>query len=215
MLEKVDGFAGLEIPDLETGNLDKITVRIESNLATQAKDVLSGDLDYMQDPPPPDLLSRIREEASDRFAEEPAGAVSYLFLNTEEPPFDDERVRQAAAFALDRPGIARLYGGLMAPTCNMSAPVVPGYEELNPCPYGDPDEPPDLDRARELIDQAGAEGAEVEVWGPAEGQPAEGDGRDRRSAQPDRARSQAPPGRLRRLHPGHRRCLDPRTGGGD
>lgn len=169
VLERNSDFAALEIPDLPTGNLDRITVRIEPNLSTQAEDVLSGDLDYMQDPPPPDLLATVREESGDRFSEDPNGAISYVFLNAQETPFDDERVRQAAAYALDKPGLVRLYGGLMEPSCNILAPVVPGYEMFDPCPYGDPNEPPDLDRARQLISEAAAEGEPVTVWGPSTG----------------------------------------------
>jgi peptide/nickel transport system substrate-binding protein len=45
---------------------------------------------------------------------------------------------------------------------------MPGYDEaldVEDCPWGDPNGPPDLDKARDLIKQAGAEGAEVTVWG--------------------------------------------------
>jgi peptide/nickel transport system substrate-binding protein len=45
---------------------------------------------------------------------------------------------------------------------------MPGYDEaldVEDCPWGNPNEPPDLERARQLIADAGAEGAEVTVWG--------------------------------------------------
>ena len=45
---------------------------------------------------------------------------------------------------------------------------MPGYDEAfdtTECPYGDPTQPPDIDRARKLIEQAGADGADVTVWG--------------------------------------------------
>ena len=44
----------------------------------------------------------------------------------------------------------------------------PGYDEdfdTTGCPYGDPNEPPDIAKAQGLVKQAGAEGAEVTVWG--------------------------------------------------
>jgi peptide/nickel transport system substrate-binding protein len=40
-----------------------------------------------------------------------------------------------------------------------------GYETIDPCPWGDPNAKPDLEKARELIKEAGAEGAKVTVWG--------------------------------------------------
>jgi peptide/nickel transport system substrate-binding protein len=48
---------------------------------------------------------------------------------------------------------------------------MPGYDEeldTGECPYGNPEEPPDLDRARELIADAGASGTRVSVWGSNE-----------------------------------------------
>lgn len=40
-----------------------------------------------------------------------------------------------------------------------------GYEKVEPCPYGDPNEAPDLEKAKALIKEAGAEGAPVTVFG--------------------------------------------------
>jgi peptide/nickel transport system substrate-binding protein len=45
---------------------------------------------------------------------------------------------------------------------------MPGYSEsldVSECPWGDPNEAPDTERAKQLIQEAGAEGAEVTVWG--------------------------------------------------
>jgi hypothetical protein len=59
----------------------------------------------------------------------------------------------------------------MQPGCALLAPGVPGYDrelDTEECPYGDPTEPPDLERARSLIDDAGARGAKVAVRGPTE-----------------------------------------------
>jgi peptide/nickel transport system substrate-binding protein len=45
---------------------------------------------------------------------------------------------------------------------------MPGYDEafdLDECPYGDPNEAPDIEHAQELLKEAGAEGTEVTVWG--------------------------------------------------
>jgi peptide/nickel transport system substrate-binding protein len=56
----------------------------------------------------------------------------------------------------------------MAPGCSFLPPGMPGYTEeidVSECPWGDPNETPDLERARKLIREAGAEGADVTVWG--------------------------------------------------
>jgi peptide/nickel transport system substrate-binding protein len=39
-----------------------------------------------------------------------------------------------------------------------------GHEEIDPCPWGDPNEPGDLEKARQLIKDAGVEGDAVEVF---------------------------------------------------
>src|SRR3954462_9625735 len=66
VLERNDRF---DVPGIPHARLAPITVRIVKNLQRQAEDVLRGDLDYMQDPPPPDILPRVRSEARGRYAE--------------------------------------------------------------------------------------------------------------------------------------------------
>ena len=38
-----------------------------------------------------------------------------------------------------------------------------GYEKIDPCPWGDPNEPPDLERARQLVQESGKAGMEFLV----------------------------------------------------
>jgi peptide/nickel transport system substrate-binding protein len=41
---------------------------------------------------------------------------------------------------------------------------MPGYEAIEPCPFGDPAGEPDIERARQLIEDAGAAGASVTAY---------------------------------------------------
>ncbi len=168
VMEKVEGFADFGIEDIPTGHLEKITTLIEKNITTVAQDVLDNELDYMQPAPPGDLLGTIREQASDRFAEYPSLNTFYFFLNTQVPPFDDPKVREAVNIGIDKPALARLFGGTVTPGCSFLPPGMPGYDEAldtTDCPWGDPNAAPDVERARELIEAAGATGAKVDVWG--------------------------------------------------
>jgi peptide/nickel transport system substrate-binding protein len=171
VLERTPTFDELDIPDIPTGSIEKVTTRIVGSEREQAEDVLDGRLDYMQDPPPADLKPTILDQASDRYEEHATGTTYYFFLNTRTPPFDDPLVRQAVNYGLDREAIGRLYAGALQPGCAFLAPGVPGYDEeldTTDCPYGDPSEPPDTERARQLIERAGASGAKVTVWGSSE-----------------------------------------------
>jgi peptide/nickel transport system substrate-binding protein len=157
-----------DLPGIPKGNVDKITTRIVQSPARQAQDVISGELDYMQEEPPPDLKPEIKAEYSDRYEEHVTNSTYYIFMNVRVPPFDKLAVREAVNYALDKPALARLFGGGLTPGCSFLPPGMPGYDEaldLENCPWGDPTEPPDIEMARKLIADAGAEGAKVTVWG--------------------------------------------------
>jgi peptide/nickel transport system substrate-binding protein len=153
-----------DIPRIPKGNVDQITTKIVKSGRRQAQDVVSGKLDYMQDPPPSDMLPTIRSKYRDRYEEHVTVSSYYFFLNTREEPFDKEQVRDAVNYALDSRALARIFGGRLEPSCNYLPSNIAGYEEIDPCPYGDPSEPGDLERARELVEDAGESGTDVKVW---------------------------------------------------
>ena len=86
-------------------------------------------------------------------------------MNHTTPPFDKREVRQAVNYAIDSRALKRVFGGRLEPACNFPPPGAMGYEEIEDCPWGDPNGPPNLDKARELIKKAGVEGDSVTVWG--------------------------------------------------
>jgi peptide/nickel transport system substrate-binding protein len=158
-LVKVPGF---DVSGLGTAALDKIHFEVVKNRRRQTQDTIAGRIDYMTDSPAPDEIRGVRDRfGGTRYREFPSTSTFFFFLNSRVAPFDDRRVRQAVNFAVDRKAIPRLYGGLMAPSCNFLPPDIKGYERLAPCPYGDA---PDLARARALVREAGATGSKVKVW---------------------------------------------------
>ncbi|MGH2742726.1 MAG: ABC transporter substrate-binding protein [Thermoleophilaceae bacterium] len=165
VLEKNNRFS---LPGTPTGNLERITTVIVASRARQAQDVISGELDYMQAAPPPDIKPEIRAKYSDRYEEHVTNSTYYLFMNTRVAPFDTKEVREAVNYGIDKPALARLFAGELAVGCSFLPPGMPGYEQaldLEDCPWGDPNEQPDLEKARQLIADAGAGGADVTVWG--------------------------------------------------
>ncbi|HEY8583935.1 MAG TPA: ABC transporter substrate-binding protein [Capillimicrobium sp.] len=168
VLEKAPEFESFGIPDIPAGNLDKIDVTIVKNQQKQVQDVLQNEVDYLQDPPPADQMRTVAEQAEGRFEPYTTNSTYYVFLNTREAPFDDERVRQAVNLGVDKTGLARIFGGLLETGCNFLPPGMKGYEKIEPCPWGDPTQPPspeNLQKAKDLIKEAGAEGMDVTVWG--------------------------------------------------
>jgi peptide/nickel transport system substrate-binding protein len=161
VMEKVPGF---DIADIPKGNVDTITTKIVRSSARQAQDVIDGRLDYMQDAPPTDLTAEIKARHADRYKEWPTLSVNYFFLNQALPPFDDEKVREAVNTAIDSRAIARLFGGRLTGSCNLIPRGIPGNAERDPCPFGDPNGPGDVEAARQLVEDAKATGEKVTVF---------------------------------------------------
>ena len=151
------------LPGVPGGFIDVFRLRAPGSAADQVEAVKAGQLDVMTDPPPVGALPELRSEFEDRYSEHPAMATRYLAIRAGRGPFESEEMREALAYAIDKPEAARRLAGLIRPTCNLLPPNLPGYAEPDPCPWGDPDEHPDLVRAQELVEDAGLEGTLVTV----------------------------------------------------
>jgi peptide/nickel transport system substrate-binding protein len=160
VLEKNKFF---NIPGIPKGNLDKITTQIVKSAERQTQDVISGKLDYMQDPPPADLLPQVKAEYSDRFKEQSPINTYYFFMNSQLPPFDNEEVRKAVNYATDSRALSRLFGGRLEPGCNFLPPGLPGHKEFD-CPYGDASAPGNVEKARDIIKKEGVDGQSIDVY---------------------------------------------------
>jgi peptide/nickel transport system substrate-binding protein len=167
VMERNPNFPDLG-PDIPPGNIDKITTRIVKNAQRQAQDVISGELDYMQDPPPADIKPEVKAKYSDRYEEVTTSSTYYVFMNHRVPPFDKPEIREAVNYGLDKPALARIFAGELAPGCSFLPPGLPGFDEaldIEECPWGNPNEPPDLERARQMIEDAGEAGTKLTVYG--------------------------------------------------
>jgi oligopeptide transport system substrate-binding protein len=69
-----------------------------------------------------------RDPLNTEYKSAPELSISYIGLNTKTPPFDDPKVRQAFAMAIDRDQIARVVLKNMIPVANsIMMPGLPGY----------------------------------------------------------------------------------------
>ena len=162
VLTRNPNWSGIEgIPD---GNFDTIRGVVTDNITRMTQDTIDGKLDFMTDDPTGDLLVEVREKYPDRFSQETNPPnVYYNFLNVTIPPFDKQEAREAFNYAVDSRALIRIFGGRLEPGCNFLPPGVIGHEPLD-CKYGDPNGPPDIEKARELVKQSGYEGEPVTFW---------------------------------------------------
>jgi len=173
VMERNPRYSEDMVPGVPEAKIDTVTTKIVPNVVQQTQEVIDNKIDFMQEPPAPDLKAEVLERfgpegrEEQRYEEFPTLSTYWFFLNTRVAPFDDQKVREAVNIGIDRSGLARLYAGEMEPGCSFLPPAMPGYTEatdISACPWGDPNAPPDLERAKRLIEEAGAEGAKVTVW---------------------------------------------------
>jgi len=153
------------VPGVPAGKVD-INVKIASNTQTEAEQVLNNQADVFDsgDQLPPSLAGQVNAQAKDRFQLVPQISTFYFFLNTQTKPFNNEQAREAVNMALDRRALARIGGGNYKPTCWFLPEGLVGHP-TSPCPYGDPNKPPDMAKAKQLLQQSGMAGESVTVWG--------------------------------------------------
>ncbi len=147
--------------------VDKITV-VKETVPKMTQDVINNKLDFMTDDPSGDDLPLVKAKYGDRFRLAPNPPNTYwFFMNETTKPFDKLEVRQAVNYAIDSRALNRIFGGRLQPTCNFLPPGYAGngYEKIDPCPYGDPNGPGDIAKAKQLVQQSGYAGMSVTVWG--------------------------------------------------
>jgi peptide/nickel transport system substrate-binding protein len=150
------------MPDLPGGVMDKINITIIRNPSTQVNDIEQGKFDWMQTQPPPDRYPELkRKYEGTQFRVEPTISTYYFWMNTNRPPFDDVKVRQAVNYAVDPAALERIYVGSLKGTQQILPPGMPGYEQFELYPY-------DLAKAKAMIKEADPEDMDITVWGDSE-----------------------------------------------
>ncbi|PKP73206.1 MAG: ABC transporter substrate-binding protein [Alphaproteobacteria bacterium HGW-Alphaproteobacteria-6] len=141
-----------------TAATEAVVFRPISDANTRVAEMLSGGIDLMVEVPPV-ALSQFAAPAF-RIVEQAGPHVWFLILNAKEGPFADKRVRQAANYAINKEA---LVNDVLEGTATVAAgPTPPAFswaydDGLKPYPH-------DPDRARALIAEAGAEGAELTFY---------------------------------------------------
>jgi peptide/nickel transport system substrate-binding protein len=146
------------MPEYPTGNLDGAKFTVVRNPQTQVNDIEQGKYDYMENPPPADRYTEVKENfEGSQFRIEPTISTYYFWMNTKQPPFDDVKVRQAVNYAVDSAALERVYSGQIKGTQQILPPGMPGYEKFELYPH-------DMEKAKELLKEANPSDMDITVW---------------------------------------------------
>ncbi len=117
--------------------------------ATRLTALKGGEVDLMDDLDP-DAASQVSSDGNLELLKRPSFNVGYIAFNNTKKPFDNPKVRQALAHAVNKQAlIDAFYGGNAIPAVNLLAPSLPSYDqEIQDYAY-------DLDAAKKLLADAG------------------------------------------------------------
>jgi len=136
--------------------IPSIRFRFITEGSTALAALKAGEIDWT-DSIPPQQVESLAEDDAVELGQSPSNDYWYLALNQKRKPFDDVRVRQAIAFALDRDEIAQVtsYG-----TAEVNQLAIPAdsvwYTEYDTYSH-------DPDRAEQLLDDAGVDDLEMQL----------------------------------------------------
>ena len=139
--------------------LDSITWLPVPENQTRVNMLLTGEADYVHSLPP-ELYKRLTDRNDIKLFNFPSIYQRWLTINMLHKPFDDIRVRQAIAYAINKKAYAKVvFDGFARPAASVLPPEIPGAVSFDEWPY-------DPKKARELLKEAGyPNGFETQLWG--------------------------------------------------
>ncbi|HET9103619.1 MAG TPA: ABC transporter substrate-binding protein [Solirubrobacteraceae bacterium] len=156
-----------DVPGLPKGYADKFVYNVNSNVQANAEAVLNNSADVFDpgDTLPASLLQQIKSQAADRYKTVPLNSSWYFFMAVNQKPFNNLYARQAVLAAIDDRAFSRLDSGFMTPDCHLLPFGIPGHSSPSTCPFHNPDGPPNMTLAKQLMKKSGMIGQPVTVYG--------------------------------------------------
>jgi peptide/nickel transport system substrate-binding protein len=135
----------------EEAKVDSVTFKVVPEDLTRIAELETGEANIIY-PVNANDIEQIDSNEGTHVKQSESASLSYVGMNTEREPFDDPRVRQAVAMAIDNePIIEGVTDGVALPAEGPLAPTVFGYsDELTPLEH-------DLEEAKQLLADAGYE----------------------------------------------------------
>jgi len=155
-----------DVPGLPSGHADKIVYKVNSNVLADAEQVLSNQADVFDpgDTLPASILSQVKPK-TDRYKPVPTNSTFYFWFGLTSKPFNNLAARQAVLAALDLRALSRLDSGFLSEDCHLIPPGIDGHSDPANCPYHSPTGPPNMTKAKQLMQQSGMIGQPVTVYG--------------------------------------------------
>ena len=145
-------------PNSPNGHLNGVNIQIGVTPEQAVNETIDGQLDWYMEAVPADRLSELRARYPSQVHMYPRNNDTYFSMNERLAPFNKLAVRQAVNYAIDRNALVKLFGGQGTPTETVIPPSFgSAYHEPNLYPH-------DVAKAKQLIQQAGAVGAPVQIW---------------------------------------------------
>jgi peptide/nickel transport system substrate-binding protein len=140
------------------GHVNEVDINIGTTPEQAVNETIDGQLDWYMEAVPPDRFTALRQQYPKQTFLFPRNNVTYFSMNTRKPPFDKLAVRQAVNYAIDRNALVKIFGGQGIPSETVLPPGFgSSYQEHHLYPH-------DVAKAKQLIQQAGATGASVQIW---------------------------------------------------
>jgi peptide/nickel transport system substrate-binding protein len=156
-----------DVPGLPRGHADTIVYKVNSNVLADAEQVLNNQADVFDpgDTLPASVLPQVKAQATDRYQAVPTNSTFYFWFGVTQKPFNNLFARQAVIAALDDRALSRLDSGFLSEDCHLIPPGIDGHSSPSSCPYHNPNGPPNMTVAKQLMQKSGMIGEPVTVYG--------------------------------------------------
>lgn len=144
----------------ETASVDRVVVRVIPDNAARFLALRSNDIDMMENANPEDVVNARRDARNLSVILRPPMNIAYINMNLNAKPFDNLKVRQAVAAAINRSAIVEaLYGGTGSVATQLIPSSLLGWNTELRGPQYNPD------RAKQLLAEAGyGSGFTTDFW---------------------------------------------------
>jgi len=137
--------------------IDDVTLRYFADAVASTNAMRAGDVDMLYNMQAPDLVAQFETDDAVQVIDGTSNGEILLSMNNKAAPFDDIRVRQAVAYALDRKAILdTAWAGYGTEIGAMVPPTDPYYEDLTGEYAYDPE------KAKDLLEEAGVSDLSIE-----------------------------------------------------